>query len=81
MPEIVSAADHRDDIGVVLEIMAQYRRDDLGLAAEVRMEERPDRPVDQARGQNLLFARPALALEEAARDLAGSEGFLLIVDR
>jgi hypothetical protein len=44
------------------------------------MEERPDRPVDEARGQHLLLARPTLALEEAAGDLARSEGLLLVVD-
>jgi len=44
-------------------------------------EERPDRPIDQARGQDFLLAGPALALEEAARDLAGGKRLLLIIDR
>jgi hypothetical protein len=73
-------ADHRDDIRVILQVVAQYRRDNLSLTAETWMEERPDRPVDQTRGQDLLLARPALALEEAAGDLARGEGLLLIVD-
>ena len=53
--------------------------DDLGLAAEALGEERADRAVDEARGQRLLLARPALALEEAAGDLARGEGLLLVV--
>ena len=44
-------------------------------------EERPQRPIDQPRDQGLLFGWPALALEEAARDLSGCEGLLLIIDR
>ena len=73
-------ADQRDDVGIVLEIVAQHGADDLRLVEEARREERPDRPVDQARGQRLLFRRPALALEEAAGDLAGGEGLFLVVD-
>jgi hypothetical protein len=61
--------------------VAQHRADDLRLVEEARREQRPDRPVDEARHQRLLLRRPALALEEAARDLAGGEGLLLIVDR
>ncbi len=43
-------------------------------------EQRPDRPVDQAATQHLLLGRTALALEEAARDLAGGEGLFLVID-
>ena len=73
-------ADQRDDVGIVLEIVAQHGADDLRLVAETRREKRPDRPVDQPRGQRLLFRRPALALEKAAGDLAGGEGLFLVVD-
>ena len=73
-------ADHRDDVGVVLEIMAQHGADDLRLVTETRHEERPDRPIDQPRDQRLLFGGPALALEEAAGDLAGGEGLFLVID-
>ena len=71
--------DQRDDVGIVLEVMAEDGRDDLGLAAEAVGEERADRAVDETRGQRLLLGRPALALEEAAGDLAGGEGLLLVV--
>src|SRR6185312_11423205 len=69
-------ADQGDDIGIVLEIVRQHRADDLRLVAEARREERTDRPVDETRGQRLLLRGTALALEEAAGDLAGRESLL-----
>ena len=83
MPEIVSAAE----APIIATMSGSFSRswlkrgaDDLGLVAEAGGEQRPDRPVDQARGQHLLLGRPAFALEEAARDLARGEGLLLVVD-
>ena len=52
MPEIVSAAEaptRADDVGIVLQVVAQHGADDLRLVAEARREQRADRPVDQAR--------------------------------
>ena len=72
--------DHGQDVGIVLAVMGQHGDDDLGLVPEAVREQRPDRPVDQARGQRLLLGRAALALEEPARDLAGGERLLLVVD-
>ena len=72
--------DHGDDVGIVLQIVREHGGDDLGLAAEARREERTDGTVDQAGGQRLLLGRTALALEEAAGNLAGGEGLFLIVD-
>ncbi len=46
------AADHRDDVGVVLQVVAEHGGDDLHLVAEALGEQRADRAVDQA-------ARPA----------------------
>ncbi len=73
------AADHGDDVGVVLEVMAEHGGHHLHLVAEAGGEQRADRPVDQAGDQGLLLGGPALALEEAAGDLAGGEGLLLVV--
>ena len=73
-------ADQGDDVGIVLQVMAQHGADDLRLVAEAGREQRADRPVDEARGQHLLLGRPAFALEEAAGDLAGGEGLFLVVD-
>ncbi len=71
--------DHRHDVGIVLKVMAEDGGDNLRLASVAVGEERADWPVDQAGGQRLLFARTALALEEAAGNLAGGEGLLLVV--
>ena len=72
--------DQREDIGIVLHVVRQGRDHDQRLVAEALVEQRPDRTVDQARGQDFLLGGTALTLEEAARDLAGGEGLLLVVD-
>ena len=72
--------DHADDVGVVLHVVGEDGGDDLDLVAEALDEERADRPVDQAGGQHLLLGGARLALEEAAGDLAGGVGLLLVVD-
>ena len=71
--------DQCDDVGIVLEIVAEHGADDLSLVEESGRKERADRPVDKARGQHLFFRRPSFALEEAARDLARGECLFLIV--
>ena len=83
MPEMVSAAEApimATMSGSFSRSWLEHRADDLGLVAEAVGEQRADRPVDQARGQHLLLGRPAFALEEAAGNLAGGEGLLLVVD-
>ena len=72
--------DHRDDVGLVLAVIAQHLGDDVDLVVEAFREERADRPVDQAAGERLLLGGAALALEEAARNAAGGGELLLIVD-
>ena len=74
------ATDHGDDVGIVLEVVAEHGRDHLDLVAEALREQRAHRAVDKAAGQHLLLGRPAFPLEEAARDLAGGEGLFLVVD-
>ena len=74
------SGDHADDVGVVLHVMRQHGDDDLRLVLEALDEQRPDRPVDEARGQRLLLRRAPFALEVAARDLAGGVGPFLVVD-
>ena len=83
MPEIVSAAE----APIIATMSGSFSRSWLSTVQttcvslqETRHEERPDRPVDQPRGQRLLFGRPALALEKAAGDLAGGEGLFLVID-
>ena len=74
------AADHRNDVGIVLHVMAEHGGDDLHFVAEAFGEQRADRAVDQAAFQHLGLRRPAFALEEAAGDLTGREGLFLVVD-
>jgi hypothetical protein len=45
--------------------------EDLRLVLEPVGEERPERPVDEARGEDLLVGGPPLALDEPAGNLAG----------
>src|SRR5207249_2770150 len=72
-------AQEREDVGVVLPVVREHGGDHLGLAVEALREERTEGAVDQAGGEDLLLRRPALALEEAAGDLPGGEGLLLVV--
>ena len=82
MPEIASAAEAPISAaisGSTSELTDMHRGDDLHVVDEAFREQRPDRPVDQARGQRFLLGRTALALEEAAGNAARGIGLLLIV--
>ena len=46
---------HRRDVGVDFRVERQHRRHDLHFVEEAVREQRPDRPVDEARGQRLLL--------------------------
>ena len=73
--------NHRDDIRIVLEIVAENRHHDLRVVAVAFNEERANRAVDQAGNQRFLLRRAPFALEEAAGNAASREGLFLIVDR
>ncbi len=73
-------ADHRGDVGIVLQVVADRGADHLGFVPIALVEERANRTVDETGGQNLLLGRAPFALEEAAGDLAGREGLFLVVD-
>ena len=72
--------NHRHDIGIVLLIVRQHGDGDLRIAAPAFGEQRTDRPIDQARGERILFSGAAFALEVAARNPAGGVIFFGIVD-
>ena len=72
--------DHREDVGIVFEIVRQRGDDHLRLVAPAVGEQRTDRAVDQARDQRLLLGRAAFALEIAAGNAAGGVEFFLVVD-
>jgi len=59
---------------------AHDRRHDGDVVAEVRGEERADGAVDDAAGQDALFARTALAAVERTRDAADGVELLLKVN-
>ena len=73
------SGDQGDDVGIVLEVMGEDGADDLHFVLEALDEQRPDRTVDQARGQGLFLRRRAFAAREAAGDLAGGVEFFLVV--
>ncbi len=67
------------DVGVVLEIVAEDGDDHLGFVLVAVGEQGADRPVDQPRGQRLAFGGAAFALEVAAGNLARGEILLLVI--
>ena len=74
-------ADDGQRVRVVLQVRREQQADDLRLARVALGEERPQRAVDHPGGEDLLLVRPALALEEAAGDLAARVVPLAVVDR
>ena len=72
---------HRDDVGVVLEVVRQHSDDHLRLIAPAVGEQGPNRTIDQPGDQRLFLGRPALALEIAAGNAARGVVFFLVVDR
>ena len=73
-------ADHRQHVRIIGAVGGDRARLDLHLVAIRIGEQRPDRPVDQPRRQDLLGGRPALALDEAAGELARGIGLLAVID-
>ncbi|HTZ04647.1 MAG TPA: hypothetical protein VMB53_02730 [Gaiellaceae bacterium] len=63
------------------EVGREHGADDLHLVLEALRPQRPDRAVDHARREDRPLRGAPLALEEAARDLAGGVHPLLDVDR
>ena len=76
-----AGAVHGEDVVGMLVVDRHRDRHELRLAVPALREERPQWPVDHARGERGLLARPALAAEEAAGDLARGVHPLLHVDR
>ena len=74
-------AVHREDVVGVLVVDRHRDRHELCLPVPALREQRPERPVDHARGERGLLARPALALEETAGDLARGVHPFLDVNR
>ena len=71
-------ADHRGDFGGAVVIVGKHGRHDADVVAHSLGEERAQRAVDQAGGQNGLLGGTAFALDEAAGDL--THGVLLFLE-
>ena len=69
-----------DDVIGIIRIDGEHGFDDLHLIAQGVREQRTQRTVDDAAGENGLGARAALTAEERARDLAGGIHLLFHVD-
>ena len=72
--------DHRRDVGIHFRIQRQHLHDHLDFVVEAIGKQWSDRPIDQARGQDLLLRRPAFALEKATGDTAGGVELLDVID-
>ena len=75
-----AGADDAQDGGVVLLVGRHDQVHDLDVVAVVLGEERPYGPVGHAGGEGALFAGPAFALDEAARDLARGVHALFVLN-
>ncbi len=70
-----------ENVGVVHPVGAEQDGDDLGIVVVAVREQRTDRAIGHARGEDLFLGRPAFALEITAREFAGRGGFLAVIDR
>jgi hypothetical protein len=71
-----AGAGEREHVGLVDAVAREHRRDDLRVLLVALGEERAKGTVHDAAGEDLFVAQTPLALEEAARDLAGGVGLL-----
>ena len=74
------AAHHGEGFGRDVRIDGKRRGDDDDVVEQPLGEQRADGPVDEAGGEDPLVARPALALFEAAGDLAHGVHLLFEID-
>ena len=67
-------------VRILFGVGRQDHGDDLGFVQKALGEQRADRTIDQAAGEDFFFRGAALAFNESARDLAGGVGVLSIID-
>ena len=70
-----------DHVGIVLLVRGEDQRDQLRFIAESIGEQRAHGPIDLTAGQNLFFAGPAFALDEAAGNASAGVGVLAVIHR
>ena len=73
-------ADHRKHVRFVHAVGGEQHAGDLDFVEEPFREQRPDRPVDHAAGQDLLGGGTPFALDIAAGKLACRRVFFAVVD-
>ena len=73
-------AVHGADIRIVLAVGAEEDGDDLGVVVVAFREERAQRAVRHAAGENFLFRGAAFALEVTTGEAACGGGFFLVLD-
>ena len=66
--------------GSIFAVGAEEHADDLRVVEVALREERTQRAVGHAAGEDFLFGRTAFALEVAAGEFAGGGGFFAVVD-
>ena len=67
-----------EDVGVVFTIGAEQDGDDLGVVEITLREQRTQRAVRHAAGEDFLFGGAAFALEVTTGEHAGGGGFFLV---
>ena len=76
-----AGADHGQRRRILLGIGRQHHGNDLRLVGIAFGEQRPDRPVNQAAGQDFFFRGPAFAFNESAWKLSGGISVFTIIHR
>jgi len=74
-----ASADNGQRAGIALRVGREHHGDDLRLVHEAFGKQRPDGPVDETAGQDFFFRGASLALDEAARKLAGGVSIFAII--
>ena len=75
-----SAVDHQH-VRIRHLVRRKQQTDDLHFVQKSFREQRAQRAVAEARGENFLFRRASFALEIAARETAGGGEFFAVIDR
>ena len=70
---------HADDVRIVFAIGGKHHRDDLRLVGPAFREQRAQRAIGQARGQNFLLRGASFALEESTRNFSRRIGVFAVV--
>src|SRR6202041_2198540 len=68
-----------DNVRIIFAVRGEHHGNDLRLVGPTFREQRPQRAVNQPRGENFLFRGAAFALEESSGNFAGRVCILAVV--